>query len=488
VEYMFQRKRGKRATKWEVLSRDIQALVLQKHGKTLEEAAELLGVEEDSLRKTLPSTKEHLKTILELAELIRKERLIEFIENSKEFTRAQKATLTKIARAERGDYLFKPPFGWGKRGSDLYEKEEIVIRKKILRGFLYENKSITELARKFNLSAQLVSRILRDRENIGEFTLRGKIYKGRWKPLLTQEEFEQIQSMLKPRNVGLLASGYVWKNGKKVLTPEGEKKYKQIFELRVQEKSIVEIADEVGWNPHVIQRALKDESLKSVVGEKLWEAAQKISLTNKLFIEMKTRGEKMRQIILENLPAYRWELREKTGLSKGGVEYHVSILKKRGIVKEKNGLLQKSWLPFPKVKEETRFKRQSWLREKIKEAISRNLTIGELSQELNVPYRTIHAEATRMLKQGLIEKMPIQRADKIREENERKIINLIRDQELTARQIEESIGLCQSAVSNILRRLAKKGILEKIPPKTKRKGATQLPAKWRLKHEDDVRD
>lgn len=339
----------------------LQTLKLLAEGKSVQEVADLLHLDKAALYSRLKAFRvEDYPLMCTIVETVRKEGLLEKRTGE---SPVQKMMRTKIKRAEQGYFQGPAPFGYNVRNGLLFETEDIKKTRGVLDGFRKEGKSMKQLADEFDLSVNAVSHILRNPVHQGEFVYMGKVNKGKWKPLIMPEEWDEIQSMMPPKGSGPPRFLYRWKDEKWIAKFRAKEKVEVMFKMRLDGKSFQEIGKAVGLSTTGAEKIIKDRrttgkiivsgkkvdsGFEQLVDEATWEEAQRIHAPSIIELNLKQQKEN-RQNIMKNVPAYRWELREKTKLSKSTVNLFVADLKNDGFLQERDdGLLQKSWEPTQK--------------------------------------------------------------------------------------------------------------------------------------------
>lgn len=419
----------KRFTKWEVLEKDVKALQLMAQGKSQKEAADTLGVDAGLLSRSLSRTRKELPKLFEIVDLVRTEKLLE---SGEKRVLHDKWIQGRKQAAERGIYQGPPFRGYRFKNGIPIETEELKSVEGVLRGFL-KGSEIEEIMKTYDLPRVAVLKILVGIEYTGFFIFLGRRYRGRWKPLITPEEFQQIQSRLKsirpPKRAGSLRFGYTWKDRRKILTPQGREAYNKIARMYLEEKkSPRDIGNAVSLGRSTISRILRDRRLTGKIevdgkvvdsgfepafGENTWKEIEKRRNRPHAWIEKrKERTKEIGREIMSCVPGYRWEILDcvhvKTGISKiGALDRFVRHLKDSKMLKERpDGLLQKSWEPFPDKVVATRC-RSGWMtREKIlRLLIDKDLTTAELAEKLSFTQARVLQQLNEMRERGIVEKL-----------------------------------------------------------------------------------
>jgi hypothetical protein len=332
----------------------------------------------------------------------------------------QKMLQTKMERAEKGFYVSgASPFGYNVKDGVLVENADIKRAEGVLRGFL-AGKRQTQLAAEFDLSRKMVSMVLRSSFYMGEFVFRGKPCHGNWKPIITRDEWEEIQRRLPPGKGGVLPFGYQWLDGKRVLKPGAKEAYKEIFQMHRKRMSSTEIGKKFGLSGSGIRKLIKnrkitgkmevhgrlvDSGFEQAIDEKTWERAQKVEpLAGTEWRVEKAR--KLRSEILTYMPAYRWELEEKLGASKNSIIANVKKMVGYELKERDDGLLQIKRDPFPEKRVETRFRKESLKRRKILNILRNEgpFTTSEIARKMGSRCSTIEYNVNNLIADGFIKK------------------------------------------------------------------------------------
>jgi DNA invertase Pin-like site-specific DNA recombinase len=408
----------KRSTKWDVLERDVKALLMiRREGKLLKEVAGALGVGESLLSKSLSETRKALPKLVEITNLVGKERLLDA---SKRRT-GKEIRQIRIGQAEKGIFLGTVPIGFRREGNTLVPVPEQAKRVEAVFFGTLEGRRPAELVKETGFSTLTIQRTRRNPVYKGEFTFLGKTCKGNWKPLVDPHVWDEVQRRVGPAT-GLLWE-YRWVDGKKLLRPGAKEKYEMIFKMRSERNSIEEISKTVGLGNTTVQRILRDRRItgkaevdgklvdsgfEPAVDEETWKAVQKKRAPGRAERQAAAFRDLKREI-MRLTPAYRWELVEKIHVSRVRIESAVGNLKNEGMVKEERGLLQKAWMSFPEKRLETRFRVQSLNRRKVLSVLSsaeEGLTCSELKRKTG-----FYLETLKDVVSGLVEDGFVQRAE-----------------------------------------------------------------------------
>lgn len=106
---------------------------------------------------------------------------------------------------------------------------------------------------------------------------------------------------------------------------------------------------------------LVESGYEPAIDEKTWQKAQRV----KVKIALVKKAEDVQTRIMHFVPAFRWELAERIGVSRTTIEQNVKRLKEKWLNERDDGLLQRRWEPFPEKRINTRIRNFSIKRRKI---------------------------------------------------------------------------------------------------------------------------
>ena len=111
---------------------------------------------------------------------------------------------TKIGldkRARQGQIVTRAPLGYKIEGKMLVPKDDSYMVQEIFQEFLNTETSLTQLAKKHNLSVNGLKKVLRNQTYLGNVKFDGQTYKGSHNPLISSTLFNHVQNKLKERGV-----------------------------------------------------------------------------------------------------------------------------------------------------------------------------------------------------------------------------------------------------------------------------------------------
>jgi len=400
-----------------IMNRRVEALrMLAKDKSPVEVADKFYKGHKENLQRALKEFRsEDVPFMSAILDAVRNERLLEKGKGNW----VQKARESKITKAEQGFYMKARLTGYKVRDGELFEiKDEIKRVKGVLHDFRESTTEPLELAKKYKLALSTIRRILSQQEYKGESVFMGKTYKldtqkGNWEPILTLEQYNEIQSMLHAPAGGSRLSKllYRWKNGKWVGRPGAKELANKIVDLRLKGKSSAAIAHELEISRTPVDRVLKDkrvtgdDNFEALVDKDRWERAQEVHVPTFYELEEKRSAER-KQKIVTYVPAYRWEIREKMGLTKIVANFLIEVLLKDMLKERPDGLLQIGCKDFPNKVLATRRKPETQRIKKILELlqVEKKMKLVELQQKTGFSEPNIQKHISRLRKMGILER------------------------------------------------------------------------------------
>jgi len=117
-----------------------------------------------------------------------------------EFERNVTGERTKFSmdkKARDGNLVSRAPFGY-----KIIEKEDSYIIGEIFQEFLNTDISLTQLAKKHNLSVNGLKKVLKNQTYLGKIKFDGQTHMGNHQSLISSTLFNHVQNKLKERGVG----------------------------------------------------------------------------------------------------------------------------------------------------------------------------------------------------------------------------------------------------------------------------------------------
>ncbi|MBW6442669.1 recombinase family protein [Patescibacteria group bacterium] len=110
---------------------------------------------------------------------------------------SERTKFTMNKKFEDGDLITRAPLGYNAINKKLVPKEDSYIIQEIYQTFLNTDTSLTQLAKKYNLSVNGLKKVLSNETYLGKIKFAGKVVKGKHTPLISPELFEKVQKKLK---------------------------------------------------------------------------------------------------------------------------------------------------------------------------------------------------------------------------------------------------------------------------------------------------
>lgn len=120
----------------------------------------------------------------------------EIIENYKK-QRSENQKLGMQKKAEKGELVARPPFGYELVNSKLIPSQNWREVEDIFNEFLNEKVSLRKLAEKHSFSVNGLKKILTNFTYIGKIKFDGQVHNGTHQPLISSTLFNHVQNKLK---------------------------------------------------------------------------------------------------------------------------------------------------------------------------------------------------------------------------------------------------------------------------------------------------
>ncbi len=98
-----------------------------------------------------------------------------------------------------GNLVTRAPLGYKVINKQLASTENSYIVQEIYHNFLNQDTSLTQLAKKYNLSVNGLKKVLTNETYLGKIKFAGKTMQGKHNPLISQELFTNVQNKLKSK-------------------------------------------------------------------------------------------------------------------------------------------------------------------------------------------------------------------------------------------------------------------------------------------------
>lgn len=109
---------------------------------------------------------------------------------------SERTKFTMHAKFSSGNLVTRAPLGYEIKDKKLIPSENSYKIQEIFQNFLNNNISLTQLAKKYNLSVNGLKKILRNQTYLGKIKFANKIIDGKHTPLISQELFQKVQDKL----------------------------------------------------------------------------------------------------------------------------------------------------------------------------------------------------------------------------------------------------------------------------------------------------
>ena len=125
-----------------------------------------------------------------------------YLETFRKFYSKGKLKTEMDKRASQGNVLARPALGYKMENKELLpDPEKSLVVQEIYQTFLNQSISLTQLAKKFNLSVNGLKKVLRNFTYIGKTKFSGRIMQGNHQPIISPELFNKVQNKLE--NLGV---------------------------------------------------------------------------------------------------------------------------------------------------------------------------------------------------------------------------------------------------------------------------------------------
>jgi len=111
--------------------------------------------------------------------------------------RSENQKLGMQKKAERGELVARPPFGYNLVGGKLTPSQNWREVEDIFNEFLNEKVSLRKLAKKHSFSVNGLKKILTNFTYIGKIKFDGQVHEGSHQPLISSTLFNHVQNKLK---------------------------------------------------------------------------------------------------------------------------------------------------------------------------------------------------------------------------------------------------------------------------------------------------
>ena len=117
-------------------------------------------------------------------------------EDENQNSRGEIQKLGMIKKAEEGNIVSRPPFGYKFSREGLIPAENFREVEEIFEKFLEKDMNLTQLANKHNFSVNGLKKVLSNFTYIGKVKFNGQIHEGKHKPIVSSTLFNKVQDKL----------------------------------------------------------------------------------------------------------------------------------------------------------------------------------------------------------------------------------------------------------------------------------------------------
>jgi site-specific DNA recombinase len=108
----------------------------------------------------------------------------------------ERTRFTMRAKFQNGGLITKAPLGYKIVNKELYPADNSYIVQQIYQEFLNNNTSLTQLAKKYNLSVNGLKKVLSNETYLGKAKFGGQTSQGKHTPLISEELFNKVREKL----------------------------------------------------------------------------------------------------------------------------------------------------------------------------------------------------------------------------------------------------------------------------------------------------
>ena len=122
-----------------------------------------------------------------------------FRKSQKSISKRTKKGMNK--KAQDGNIISRPALGFKIENKKLLPGNHSYVVQEIYQNFLNQDISLTQLAKKYNLSVNGLKKVLKNYTYLGKVKFDGQIIDGKHQPLLSNTLFNQVQNKLKQKGI-----------------------------------------------------------------------------------------------------------------------------------------------------------------------------------------------------------------------------------------------------------------------------------------------
>lgn len=109
---------------------------------------------------------------------------------------SERTRFTMKAKFQNGGLITKAPLGYKIINKELYPAENSYVVQEIYNAFLNSDTSLTQLAKKYNLSVNGLKKVLTNETYLGKVKFGGEVLKGKHPALISEELFNKVKEKL----------------------------------------------------------------------------------------------------------------------------------------------------------------------------------------------------------------------------------------------------------------------------------------------------
>jgi site-specific DNA recombinase len=109
---------------------------------------------------------------------------------------SERTRFTMRSKFEHGGLITKAPLGYKIVNKELQPAANSYIVQEIFQAFLNNNTSLTQLAKRYNLSVNGLKKVLTNETYLGKVKFGGDVVQGKHTPLISQELFDKVKEKL----------------------------------------------------------------------------------------------------------------------------------------------------------------------------------------------------------------------------------------------------------------------------------------------------
>ncbi len=110
---------------------------------------------------------------------------------------SERTRFTMKTKFQNGGLITRAPLGYKIINKELFPAENSYIVQEIYQNFLNSEISLTQLAKKYNLSVNGLKKVLTNETYLGKLKFAGEVVQGKHNPLISQELFNKVQDKIK---------------------------------------------------------------------------------------------------------------------------------------------------------------------------------------------------------------------------------------------------------------------------------------------------